>query len=315
MPETTDENPVAATVPSRGPNDVGKRGRWSTWRRIKWAVRLGVLFFVVGIFIVGLDRLFYYPSDRVWATPAELRLAYEDVTFPTSDGLRLSAWFLPATGPAKGTVIHFHGNAANITNHFLTSHWLVWEGYNVLVFDYRGYGKSEGSVDRAGTIRDGHAALDYVLSRADVDPQRVFAFGQSLGGAVATVVAAERPEIRAVVLDSTFSSYRRIGSRHLQKMLLLKWPCDLIARLALSGDYEPIDYVNRIAPRPLLVIASSEDDVCFAELGRELFDRAAEPKEWLLLKQGEHLETVAENIDGVQRKIVELFERAGAGTP
>ena len=207
-------------------------------------------------------------------------------------------------------MVHFHGNAENITAHFTLSLWLVFEGYNVFVFDYRGYGKSEGKVTREGTIRDGHAALDYVLSRDDVDPRRVFALGQSLGGAVATVVAAEREEFRAVALDSTFSGYRRIGSRHLQKLLFFKWPADLIARAGLSGDYDPVDYVARIAPRPLLVIASSEDDICCAELGRELFDAAGAPKEFVLVDESEHLQTVAENVDGVQGKILRLFEGA-----
>jgi fermentation-respiration switch protein FrsA (DUF1100 family) len=129
------------------------------------------------------------------------------------------------------------------------------------------------------------------------------------------VVAAEREEFRAVVLDSTFSSYRRIGSRHLQKVLFFKWLTDLIAAAGLSNGYDPIDYVARIAPRPLLVIASAEDKICFAELGRELFDAAAEPKEFVLVPEGEHLQTVADNVDGVQEKILRLFERAGAERP
>jgi len=207
-------------------------------------------------------------------------------------------------------VIHFHGNAANITNHVVASHWLVWEGYNVFIFDYRGYGRSEGKVTRAGTIHDGHAALDYVLARNDVDPERILAFGQSLGGAVATVVAAEREEIRAIALDSTFSGYRRIASLHLQRMLFFKSLSDLIAWLGLSGEYDPIDYVARIAPRPLLVIASTNDDICFAESGRELFEAAAPPKEFVLLHEGGHLEAVAENVDNVQERIIQLFERA-----
>ena len=298
-----------------GRSDVPRRRRSRRFVVFKWAVRIGLLLFVVGIFFVGLDRLFYYPSKTVHYTPDDFSLKYEDVTFETSDGLKLSGWFLPADGHARGTVVHFHGNAENITAHVTLSLWLVWAGYNVFVFDYRGYGESEGKVTRAGTIRDGHAALDYLLSRDDVDPRRIFAFGQSLGGAVATVVAAEREEFRAVVLDSTFSGYRRIGSRHLQRVLFFKWLTDLIAAALLSDDYDPIDYVARIAPRPLLVIASAEDKICFAELGRELFDAAAEPKEFVLVQDSEHLQTVAENVDGVQDKILRLFERAVAEAP
>lgn len=305
-----------ADSPSQSTNDTpdaaAPGARASRWRRLRWAVRFGVLALVIlGTTVVGLDRLFYYPSETIDATPRDIGLAYEDVTFETSDGLKLSGWYLPARGDSRGTVIHFHGNAANISNHVFASYWLVYEGFNLLVFDYRGYGGSAGKVTRAGTIRDGHAALDYILSRDDTDPERVFAFGQSLGGAVATVVAAERPEFRAVVLDSTFSGYRRIASRHLRKTLLIPWLTDAIAWVALSGDYDPVDYVARIAPRQLMVIASTEDEICFAELGRELFDAADEPKQWILLDQGSHLETVAENVDSVQQRIVEFLIEAG----
>jgi len=289
-----------------------RRGRARRFVMLKWFIRAAVLLFIAGSFIVGFDGLFYYPSSKVYDSPDDYGLKFEEVSFTADDGVRLSGWFFPARGEPKGTVVHFHGNAGNITAHFSLSYWLTLEGYSLLVFDYRGYGKSEGKVTRAGTIRDGHAALDYVLSRPDVDRRRIFAFGQSLGGAVATVVAAERQEIRAVVLDSTFSSYRRIGSRHLQKILFFKWLTDLIAWAGLSADYDPIDYIAKISPRPLLMIASREDDICFAELGQELFEAAAEPKEFVLVDQSEHLSTVLDNVGNVQSKIVELFESADA---
>ena len=189
---------------------------------------------------------------------------------------------------------------------------LVPAGFNLLVFDYRGYGRSEGKPTRAGTVRDGHAALDYLLSRDDVEPQRIVAFGQSLGGAVAAVVAAERSELRAVVLDSTFADYREIAARHLQNLTRFEWPARLLARLLISDGYDPIDYVARISPRPLLVIASAHDEICYPELGRRLFDAAGQPKQWLLLPEGRHLESVADNVDDVQRVIIEFFERAVA---
>jgi fermentation-respiration switch protein FrsA (DUF1100 family) len=259
---------------------------------------------------VWLDRLFYYPSKTVHYMPDQLSLAYEDVTFEASDGVKLSGWFLPTRGAARGTVIHYHGNAENITGHFMLSCWLVQSAYNVFAFDYRGYGRSEGRVTRAGTIRDGHAALDYVLRRSDVDPRRVVAFGQSLGGAVATVVAAEREQIRAVVLDSTFSSYRRVGTLHLQKLLRWRRLSELIARLGLSDEYDPTDYIARIAPRPVLIIASAEDRICFAESSQELFVAAAEPKQLILLRESAHLETVANNVANVQQEILQFFENA-----
>jgi fermentation-respiration switch protein FrsA (DUF1100 family) len=201
-----------------------------------------------------------------------------------------------------------------MTGHVTFAAWLPRAGYNLLVFDYRGYGQSEGKVTRKGTILDGHAALDYVLSRPDVDPQRVFAFGQSIGGAIAIVVAADRPELRAVVVDSTFSSYRRIAAMHLRKLLLFNWLSRTAARLALSADYDPIDSVDQLAPRPLLVIASGQDEICFPELSRELYEAAREPKEFWLVPEATHTEAIFLEPDEAQRRITKWFDK-GIGEP
>ena len=286
-----------------------RRRRWPT--RLRLGVRVAVLAAVVGMFLIGLDGCFYFPSDRLHYTPGQFGLSFETVSFTAADGVRLSGWWLPAKSErVRGTVIHFHGNAENKSNHVALVPWLPPRGFHVLVWDYRGYGDSEGRVTRAGTIRDGHAALDYVLSRPDVDRSRVFVLGQSLGGAVATVVAAERPEIAAVVVDSSFDSYRNIAARHLQRTLpvpvLTRW----LAQALLSGDYEPRDYVARISPRPLLVIAAPEDTICFADLGRALYDAAGEPRRFLLLSRGAHLEPLISNIDDVQEQIARFFEDA-----
>ena len=130
--------------------------------------------------MLGCDSFFYYPNARKYASPAEEGLKFESVHFAAKDGPRLHGWFFPATGEPKGTVLHLHGNAGNITGHFAHIAWLPTEGWNVLCFDYRGYGESEGKVTRAGTVSDAHAALDYLLKRPG-GPARIVVFGQSLG--------------------------------------------------------------------------------------------------------------------------------------
>lgn len=267
--------------------------------------------------MIGCDSFFYYPSRNTFYTPAVWALPYESVTFQARDGVMLDGWFIPARRPLqappdfrpKGTVIHFHGNAENMTSHIAFVHWFPDEGYNLLAFDYRGYGKSEGSVSRAGTILDGHAAVDYALSRPETAPGKLFIFAQSLGGAIATVVAAERPEVAAVVLDSTFSGYRRIAAAHLSKMM----PA-FMARAAAAGfvsdGYDPIDYVARISPRPLLIIAGSADEICYPELGRELFDAAREPREFWLIQGAAHTEAIDNLEHEAIRRITACFESA-----
>jgi fermentation-respiration switch protein FrsA (DUF1100 family) len=261
------------------------------WRRIKWVIRgaivLGFLGYVV---FVGLDRhFFYYPNDKQYVTPAELDLRHEEVWFTTEDGVRLHGWFLPTSQHPKGVVVHFHGNAANISNHLPLAAWLPDAGYHVLMFDYRGYGKSEGSVTRAGTIRDGHAAIDYVQTRPDCQDLPLLVYGQSLGGAIAVVVTAEHPEVKAIVAETTFSSHRNIARLHAERMVGSRWLGHALATLLIPNGYDPLDVVADLPPRPLLVIAADNDNICFPELGRELYDAAAQPKEFWLAR-GEHLD-------------------------
>ena len=293
-----------------GPQPPAARKR-RRWRRIKWAIRAVVVLGAIGYLkFVGLDSQFYYPDDKVYTSPAELRLASEDVTFTTSDGVRLHGWFLPATGTAKGVVVHFHGNAANISNHLPLVWWLPEAGYHVLMFDYRGFGQSEGKVTRAGTVRDGHAALDYALSRPEARGLPVFFYGQSLGGAVAIVVAAERPEVRAVVAESSFGSYRGIAARHARRMVGLNWLSRLMAAAAISSGYDPLDVVARIAPRPLLVIGAEQDEICFPDLSRELYEAAGEPKSFWLAPRAGHLAILNEHPQELPRRITAFFHEA-----
>lgn len=153
--------------------EVAARRRRS---RIRWTVRAAIYAILLGLPLgCGLDRLFYHPDSTIYYTPAQLNLRHEDVRFVARDGVRLHGWWLPALTPRPlGTIVHFHGNAANISNHILAAYWLPAAGYHVFMFDYRGYGQSEGSPTRRGTIADGHAALDYVLSRPEVDRERLY---------------------------------------------------------------------------------------------------------------------------------------------
>jgi fermentation-respiration switch protein FrsA (DUF1100 family) len=263
--------------------------------------------------IIGCDSCFYYPDRTLYYTPEQLGLAdCEEVAFQTSDGKRLWGWFVPARGASKGTVIHFHGNAENLTTHAMAIRWLPDAGYNVLAFDYRGYGKSEGSPTRAGTIVDGLAAVDYVKTRPEYDPDRLFVYGQSLGGAVATVVAAKRPEVRAVVAEATFGDYRGIATEHLRRRVLFKPAAQLLSAVALSDGFNPIDVVDQIAPRPLLVITGEKDTICYPQLGRELYDVAKEPKAYVEVPGAYHLEAVEAGGRELRERVIATFEAGAA---
>lgn len=224
------------------------------------------------------DRLFYYPDARVYGTPADYGVTAEDVTFAAPGGPQLHGWWLPAVGESRGTVVYCHGNAANVTLHARYVTWLPARGYSVLVFDYRGYGKSLGRASRDGTVADAVAALDYALAK---DAQRTVVFGHSLGGAVAIAAAAERPAVRAVVAESTFPSYLAIA----------KASAPMVARFAplfvLAGQ-DPVAVLDRLPPRPLMVIHGDADPIVPVQLGRDLFAQASEPKELWIVPGADH---------------------------
>ena len=290
---------AAATAPRR------------CWRPWRWAVRLTVLGLLIGIPLeCGLDRLFYHPDPVAYFSPQQFGCTAEDVYFTSRDGVRLHGWFLKsqATGPARGTIVHFHGNAANISNHIACVYWLPARGFNLLMFDYRGYGKSEGSPTRAGTIADGHAAIDYALSRADVDRSRLFVYGQSLGGAVATVVVAERAEVRALVVEGTFADYRKIAARHLANRIWSTSIASAIASATISGEFQPVDYVAKISPRPVFVITGEQDTICYPELGRALFDAAKAPREFWEAAGAEHLGVYEAAGAELERRVVAFLD-------
>jgi uncharacterized protein len=273
------------------------------------------------------DGFFYYPNRHVYGVPEEMGLACESVSFTATDGPRLDGWFFPAVtvadGPqsggsprsaAKGTVLHLHGNAGNMTGHFEHVAWLPATGWNVLCFDYRGYGRSQGTTTREGTVLDAHAALDYLLSRPDVDPARIVGFGQSLGGAIGIVLGAERSEIRGLATDGAFDSYRRIASCHIRHNPLLMCVAWWVPSVLMSNGHDPIDCIGRIAPRPVLIIHGTEDEVVPVQMAERLYHAAGDPREIWLVQGADHYDPLREHGDEGRARLLDFFARSVNGS-
>lgn len=254
------------------------------------------VFFLAAV-LSGCTGLFFQPYQGHLLKPDRIGLQYEDVHFPSSDGLTLHGWFLPAEGRARGTVLFLHGNAENISTHIGSVYWLPHEGYNVFLFDYRGYGDSQGTPTLRGAVDDTENALRMLLARDDIDPNRVILFGQSLGGAIATYVAANsahRLQLKALVIDSTFSSYRSIA-REVLGTIWFAWPFQWPLSLTVSETYSPLKAIPRVAPVPVLIIHSEKDPVIGVHHARRLFAAAKEPKELWILPSGLHIQTLTKS--------------------
>ena len=227
-----------------------------------------------------IDRHFiYFPVRELFADPAAVGLAYEDVTFAASDGVSLHGWFVP--GRSDLTLLWCHGNGGNIS-HRLENLLLVHNelGLNVFLFDYRGYGRSEGKPSEQGTYLDAEAALHYLDSRNDIHQDRTIYLGSSLGGGVAVELAMLRSPY-GLILESTFPSIRY--------MARLSFPI-LPLHLFLQARYDSEAKIGRI-DTPLLILHGDKDDLVPIQAGRRLFDAAKDPKEFHTIVGAGHNDT------------------------
>lgn len=230
------------------------------------------------------NKLFYIPTHDEPSTPATWGLKYEPIDFRSGDGTPLHGWFIPAKGKtaknAKATIVFSHGNAGSISYHLGFCAWLAEAGYNVLLYDYRGFGKSGGSVDRRGMINDVKAAFAYVLKRPDIDTSRLISYGHSLGGAQSVTALGESPVkgLRAIIIDGAFASYlamaRVVGGK--------------LGASLVTDELAPKDYVEKLAPVPFLVVHGDRDEVVPVSQGRQLYESAGQPKTLFEVKTGGH---------------------------
>jgi uncharacterized protein len=209
-----------------------------------------------------LNSLLYFPSRAIVETPHEAGLEYRDLRLETDEGQRLHGWWIDARTDPLGHLLLCHGNAGNVGDRVLHAALLTAAGFDVLLFDYRGYGHSSGRPSEEGTYRDARAALACLLDQAGVDPARVFYLGESIGGAVALDLALERPPAGLVLL-SAFTGVRDLGRLH--------YP---FVPAALVPDAYPTLRLIEELEAPLLVLHGDRDDIVPLSQGRALFEAA-----------------------------------------
>jgi fermentation-respiration switch protein FrsA (DUF1100 family) len=252
------------------------------------------------------DRWFYHPSQEQYAHPDEYGLKFESVRF-TSGPHKLHGWFFPAYGEAMGTVIHCHGNAGNITGHFEYVAWMPPWGWNVLCFDYRGFGESEGHPSRTGTIEDVAAAVDYARTREEVDTKSLLLLGQSLGGAVGIVAAVGRDDLAGIAIEGAFSAYQA-AAKYICGRSVFLWPAIPFIGLGLvPKGSDPIDYVARIAPTPTLFVTGTADRVCDPRQIVALHAAAGEPKSLWVIEGGSHVSALTEDGEEGRKRLDGFF--------
>lgn len=255
-------------------------------RLLKWlrmvliAAVAAILFWTIAAMLFE-EKFIYFP-DKYPSGPYDQAKAIpnlRDCWITTADGVKIHGWYASAES-AKATLVISHGNAGNISHRYLILRSLQRRGYNVLMYDYRGYGRSEGSPSEEGLYEDGRAAFDYVSTLPGVQPSRIFLWGTSLGGAIAVDVALHR-RAAGLILESTFTSAKDVAR--------LAYPF-LPVHLTLRTKLNSIDKIQTLLV-PILVIHGSRDDIIPVSLGRRLFQAANEPKEYYEIPAADHNDT------------------------
>lgn len=253
--------------------------------------------------------------------PEQFGLAYERIVFKTRDGLTLRGWFLPSASGEERTLLMCHGWGDNKGELLKMTHYLnSGAGFNLVYFDHRSHGESEGEFTTVGSLEtiDFAAVMDWLRVEKPGQLARLGVFGFSMGAAVAAVAASAHPEVKAVVLESPFTDYKRIvGQWAWNRFLVPYFPVIMLTLLMLRlrvgrdevDDYSPIRFIDRIAPRPLLVIGGAEDPLMRAADVRALYARAKEPKELWIVPGAAHGKCHDAAGGEYERRVAEFFKK------
>ncbi|MGM0540566.1 MAG: alpha/beta hydrolase [Thermodesulfobacteriota bacterium] len=234
----------------------------------------GLLIFLA---FMGQKLLIFCPVREIEATPADLQLPYEPLQLSTPDGETLHAWFVPGD-QNRPVVLFCHGNNSNISSpsHLKFLELLHSLGLSTIIFDYRGFGRSSGSPDQAGTYRDGEAVWKHLVQSRGYTGRDILIWGKSLGGGIASYLASQHQDCRALVLEATFTSIPDVA-RRLFPILPVKW--------IVRHEYPVHRHVSKV-DSPVLVMHSPEDETIPYRLGRRVFEAAREPKKFVQLSGG-----------------------------
>lgn len=240
----------------------------------------------------GCNGFFYQPTRTLGTWPER---EFEDVWLHTRDGGKLHGWLFPTKDAARGTFVQFHGNAGNVSWHYEALDWVVDHGYQLLTFDYRGYGESSGYPHPEALRQDALTAIEYAQALPPTALQKdLVLYGQSLGGAVlldAYPKLPDRRRVRLLVVEGTFHSYQEVAASALWRRPIL-FPFTGFAYATISDDYAPAPAIPLVSPTPLLVIHGDQDDVVPASFGRTVYELARPPRALWIVRGGHHIDTM-----------------------
>ncbi len=232
-----------------------------------------IIFFLTGIRYIERHSIFF-PMREMYATPAQAGLPYEEVYFETSDNKRLNGWFI-LNKEAKFVILFCHGNAGNISHRIEKMSILHNLGVNIFIFDYRGYGKSQGKPSESGLYRDAEAAYKYLVEERKISKDDIVLYGESIGSAV-IIDLAKKADVKALITEEAFTS--------IKDMAKMAYP--FLPHFIFSSRFDCVSKIKDITCDKL-IIHSIDDEIVPFYLGERLFDAARPPKKFLRIR-GSH---------------------------
>ncbi len=264
-------------------------------------VWLAVLLVLFVMFLVGCENKIIYHPDKFpvgqWDT-SRIPLPIQEVWFEAKDGVKLHGWYVPHE-KAEASFLFYHGNAGNLSHRTENVFFLHHLKLNVFIFDYRGYGKSEGDPDEPGIRLDSQAAYDTLMAQPGVSARSLILFGRSLGGAFAAYIASQNPAA-GLILESSFTNAKDMADR-MFPILPVGW--------FLSSELDALSSVAHLSV-PKLFLHGTADSIIPYTLGRELYQGAAEPKEFYNIAGAGHNDTIRVGGSDYFDKIKEFITRS-----
>jgi len=262
-----------------------------------------ILLIIIFIFILIVfffyrfqDRFIFRPYSMIERTPSDIDIVFKNLKIKTQDSVNLHAWYIERKHP-KGVILFCHGNGGNISHRLDRIELLKKNGYSILLFDYRGYGQSEGKPDEKGLYTDVLSCYQYLVRNLKVKKEDIIIWGCSLGGAVASYLASQK-ECRFLLLESSFTNLREMS-----KKLYPFFPANSLLKYSFDTEKH-----LKATDVPVLVMHSADDDLVPFSMGRKLFESATGMKDFLAIK-GSHNDSFYLSRFDVLDKLEEFNQR------
>lgn len=254
------------------------------------------IFFLPIFLLFSSCSLFMHPNRKLYKDPLDYNIKHEVIKFKNRRNEILTGIFFSAKGNPKATIVHFHGNAQNMSAHWIYSQPFSLAGYNVFIFDYSGFGASEGKATVKNAIEDGADAIKQAFLLPNAKKEKIVIFAQSIGGAIAPASISLLKDFkpRAMIIEGSFYSYKEIASIVARKKIFF-WPVIWYPYLFISDKFSPKNYLDKM-DFPKLFIHSQKDDIVDFSQGIKYYQKALPPKEFLKTPCG-HIEAFGAHKD------------------